>query len=93
MSLLSKLNRVRTSFQRGALWQNANFMQLWLGQSISQFTSTLSREMIPYIAIFLLSATPFQMGLLGAASTLPTLLFGLLVGVWIDRLARRPVLI
>lgn len=93
MSLLSIFTRACSSLQRGTLWQNANFMQLWLGQSISQFGSTLSREMIPYIAILLLSATPFQMGLLGAASTLPTLLFGLLVGVWIDRLARRPVLI
>lgn len=93
MSLLSMLNRFRASIQRGSLWQNANFMQLWMGQSISQFGSTLSREMIPYIAILLLSATPFQMGLLGAASTLPSLLFGLIVGVWIDRLARRKVLI
>lgn len=93
MSLLSIVARLRSSFQTDGLWQNANFMQLWLGQSVSQFGSTLSREMIPYIAILLLSATPLQMGLLGAASTLPSLLFGLIVGVWIDRLARRPVLI
>src|SRR3989442_11493982 len=33
------------------------------------------------------------MGLLGAAGTVPFLLFGLLVGVWVDRRQRRSVLV
>src|SRR5690348_16645058 len=33
------------------------------------------------------------MGLLGAVEFAPFLLFGLLAGVWVDRLPRRPVLI
>src|SRR2546430_12071378 len=33
------------------------------------------------------------MGFLGAAGTVPFLLFGLLVGVWVDRRAKRSVLI
>jgi MFS family permease len=33
------------------------------------------------------------MGLLAAAGTLPTALFSLPAGVWVDRLPRRPILI
>src|SRR5256712_706796 len=36
---------------------------------------------------------PADMGLLGAGGTVPFLLFGLLVGVWVDRRQRRSVLI
>src|SRR5204863_3102916 len=38
-------------------------------------------------------ATPWQMGVLTASSTLPILLVGLFAGVWVDRLPRRPLLI
>jgi len=40
-----------------------------------------------------LDATALQMGLLTAAGTAPGLLGGLVAGVWVDRLRRRPVLI
>src|SRR5439155_21906206 len=48
---------------------------------------------LPVIAVYILGAGPFENGLLGAAGTLPFLLFGLLVGVWVDRRQRRSVLI
>src|SRR5262249_53936496 len=40
-----------------------------------------------------LAATPGQMAALRAADYLPRILVGLVAGVWIDRLRRRPVLI
>lgn len=40
-----------------------------------------------------LDASAAQMGLLSAAGTLPFLLIGLFVGVWVDRLRRRPLMI
>ncbi len=45
------------------------------------------------MAILVLEASPFQVGLLNAADTLPFLVVGLPAGVWIDRLRRRPILI
>src|SRR3989454_7589053 len=45
------------------------------------------------MAAYVLAASPGEMGLLGAAGTVPFLLFGLLVGVWVDRRQRRSVLI
>jgi predicted MFS family arabinose efflux permease len=48
---------------------------------------------VPLLAILTLGATPVQMGLLSALAGLPVLLFGLVAGVWVDRLRRRPILI
>ena len=75
------------------LWRHPDFMRLWAGQTVSQLGSTITREALPYTAILTLGATPAQMGLLGAASGAPLLLFGLLAGVWVDRLRRRPIMI
>lgn len=48
---------------------------------------------IPITAVVLLSAGPFEMGLLRAAQLLPFLVLGLLAGVMVDRLPRRPTII
>lgn len=85
--------RTRRRPQPSGLWRHRDFMRLWLGQSVSQFGSTITREALPYTAILTLNASPAQMGLLGAAHTLPLLLLGLFAGVWVDRLRRRPLMI
>src|SRR5205085_1546506 len=72
---------------------NRNFGLLWIGQTISAFGSRITREGLPLTANLVLGATPTEMGLLAAAGTLPVLLIGLLAGVWVDRLPRRPILI
>jgi MFS family permease len=41
----------------------------------------------------LLHATPFELGILFAASIVPGFLAGLIAGAWVDRLPRRPILI
>ncbi len=75
------------------LWNNPNFVKLWAGQTISEFGSRITREGLPLTAIYLLSATPFQLGLMLAIATAPVLMVGLLAGVWVDRIRRRPILI
>src|SRR5260221_5728271 len=75
------------------LWRHPDFMKLWVGQSISELGSRISREGIPLIAVIVLAATPEQVGLLTAISAIPVLIFGLFAGLWIDRLRRRPVMI
>lgn len=70
-----------------------DFLKLWLGQTVSEFGSRISRAGIPLIAVITLTASPNQMALLAAAASLPVLLFGLVAGVWVDRLRRRPILI
>jgi MFS family permease len=48
---------------------------------------------LPLAANLTLKATASQMGLLAALSFAPVLLIGLLAGVWVDRVRRRPVMI
>ena len=76
-----------------SLWRHRDFMLLWLGQSVSRLGDQFTGLALPVIAVYILGAGPFENGLLGAAGTLPFLLFGLLVGVWVDRRQRRSVLI
>ena len=68
-----------------------DFLKLWLGQTISQFGTWLGA--LGLLAILDLDATPAQMGMLETLRAAPVLLLGLLAGVWVDRLSRRPLLI
>jgi MFS family permease len=77
----------------GTLWRNPAFLNLWAAETISQFGAQITLITMPLIAALTLSASPLQMGLLSAAMTAPSLLLGLFVGVWVDRLRRRPILI
>jgi MFS family permease len=75
------------------LWRHADFLKLWLGQTISLFGTQVKFLALPLTAILILDATPAQMGLLSAIESLPAIFFGLFVGVWVDRRRRRPILI
>ncbi len=78
---------------KAGLWRQPDFMKLWAGQTISVLGSNISREGLPYVAVLVLAATPFQMGILLAMGALPVLLVGLIAGVRVDRVRRRPVMI
>lgn len=75
------------------LWRNPDFLKLWAGQTISELGSRITRDGLPLAAVLALGATPFQMGVLAAVGSAPVLLAGLVAGVWVDRLRRRPILI
>jgi MFS family permease len=76
-----------------SLWRNADFLKLWAGQTVSLIGSEVTGLALPLTAALTLTATPAQMGILGAAQYAPALLLGLFAGVWIDRVRRRPILI
>ena len=77
----------------GRLWRNGDFMRLWFGQTISEAGTQVSQLAIPTVAILLLGASPFQVGLLTALEWLPFLVLSLVAGVYADRLKRRPLMI
>ncbi len=77
----------------GGLWRHPDFMRLWTGQTISVFGSLIGGTALQFTAILFLQASAFQMGLLAAASIAPGFASGLVAGVWVDRLRRRPLLI
>jgi MFS family permease len=76
-----------------SLWRHPDFRTLWIGATISDFGSAITSLALPLTAVLILQASPAQMGFLGAAGTLPALLFSLIAGVWVDRVRRRPLLI
>jgi MFS family permease len=79
--------------RRGSLWRHRDFLKLWGGESVSKLGSQVTALAIPLIAITVLKATTFEVGLLSAVEFAPFILVALHAGVWVDRLRKRPVLI
>jgi MFS family permease len=70
-----------------------DFRNLWFGQTISMFGAQITLVALPLVAAMNLSASPLQMGILQAAAFLPYLLLSLFIGVWLDWVPKRPILI
>jgi MFS family permease len=74
-------------------WRNRGFLKLWAGQTVSEIGTSVTQIALPTVAVFQLHAGPFELGLLTAFSRLPFPILALPVGVWIDQLPRRRVMI
>lgn len=77
----------------GRLWHHTDFLKLWTGETVSQFGSQVTQLALPTVAILILHAGPFEVGLLAALEYLAFPSLGLVAGVWADRLRRRPIMI
>lgn len=77
----------------GALWRDAEFLKFWAGEATSQIGAQITQLALPLTAVLTLQASSSQVGLVNAASYAPFLLVTLFVGVWVDRVRRRPVMI
>lgn len=75
------------------LWRHPDFLRLWAGETISVFGSLIGRTALHFTAILVLDARAYEMAILLAAGIIPELLVGPVVGVWVDRLRRRPIMI
>jgi predicted MFS family arabinose efflux permease len=80
-------------FKFDGLWRHPDFTRLWAGQTISIFGSLVGRTALPFTAILVLDAGPIEIAALSVAELAPALLLGPAIGVWVDRLRRRPILI
>jgi MFS family permease len=79
--------------EQGSLWRDRNFLTMWSGQTLSQFGAQITELAVPVLAVLLLNATEFQIGVLNAANVAAFLLVGLPAGAWIDRMRKRHVMI
>ena len=75
------------------LWRNRDFLKLWVGQTVSEMGSRITRDGVPLAAVMALHAGPIEMGLLRAIGGAATLVLGIYAGMWVDRLRRRPIMI
>jgi MFS family permease len=78
---------------RGGLFRHHDFRQLFIGDTISQFGTQLTMLAMPVLAVRVLHADEFQMGLLGTFEFLAFLVIGLPSGAWVDRWRKQRVLI
>ena len=75
------------------MWRHPDFLKLWAGESVSVFGSQVTVLAVPTVAILILHAGPFQVGILSALEFLAFPTLGLVAGVYADRLRRRPIMI
>jgi len=77
----------------GRLWHHPDFLKLWVGETVSEFGSQVTLLAVPTVAILVLHAGPFQVGVLSALEFLAFPTLGLVAGVYADRVRRRPIMI
>ncbi len=71
------------------LLHERDFRRFWTGQSVSMLGDQVSLLAVPLLAVLVLHADAWQMGLLTAVGMLPSLLLSLPAGAVIDRLGHR----
>jgi MFS family permease len=69
-----------------------DFHRFWVGQTISQLGSSFTQFATPLL-IFQLTHSAVNLGIAMAVNFVPYLLFGLLIGAWVDRLDRKRMMI
>lgn len=89
----AEVTPTRPATGEGPVWKDRNFGLVWAGETIAQFGVQLGHIALPVIAIELLRATEFQVGVLNAAGVAAFLLVGLPAGAWVDRWLKRRTMI
>jgi predicted MFS family arabinose efflux permease len=69
-----------------------DFWKFWAGQTISNLGSAFTQWAVPLL-VFKLTHSPVNLGIATAATFLPYLLFGLVLGAWMDRVDRKRAMI
>ncbi|OPD56276.1 MFS transporter [Bacillus anthracis] len=73
--------------------RNNNFSKLWIGETVSMLGSQISTLAIPLTAVLFLNASAKEMGIMQMMATLPFFMFSLFIGVLVDNMKRKPLLI
>ena len=69
-----------------------DFWKYWLGQTISQLGSSFTGFALPLL-VYQLTGSAVNLAVTTAAYFLPYLLFGLVIGAWVDRVDRKRMMI
>ena len=69
-----------------------DFRRFWVGQTISNLGGAFTIFALPLL-VFKITGSALNLGLITAFEFLPYLLFGLLIGAWVDRVDRKRLMI
>ena len=70
----------------------SDFWKFWVGQTISQLGSSFTFFALPLV-VYKLTGSSVDLAIATAAYFLPYLLFGLVIGAWVDRIDRKRMMI
>jgi MFS family permease len=71
---------------------SSEFWKFWVGQTISNLGTSFTLFALPLL-VFKLTGSALNLAITTAASFLPYLLFGLVIGAWVDRVDRKRLMI
>ena len=71
---------------------NSDFWKYWTGQTLSNLGSSITVFALPLL-VYKLTGSALDLGIATAATFLPYLLFGLILGAWTDRVDRKRMMI
>jgi len=74
------------------LLKTRNFCFLFSGQAISQIGDSMNKVALLWF-VYELTGSAFKMTVIGLLQTIPPLVFGPLIGVYLDRMKKKPVMI
>lgn len=75
-----------------AIFKNRSFSLMWFGRLVSTFGDSLT-QLAAGILVFRLTGSILSVGLMLAVTSLPSLLFGLVAGVYVDRWDRKKIMV
>lgn len=75
-----------------ALLQYKSFMLIWLGNTVSRFGDAIDTIAFMWM-VYKLTDSLIMMGTIMAVNALPSLIFGMIAGVFVDRMVKRKVMI
>lgn len=70
----------------------SDFGKFWIGQTVSTLGSSFTTFALPLL-IFKLTGSPLNLALTLTFTVLPYLLFGLIIGAWVDRVDRKRLMV
>ncbi|HSF66404.1 MAG TPA: MFS transporter [Nitrospiraceae bacterium] len=74
------------------LLRTRNFGLLFSGQAVSQIGESMNKVALLWF-VYALTGSAFKMTVIGLLQTIPPLVFGPLIGVYLDRMKKKPVMI
>lgn len=72
--------------------RRSDFWIYWTGQTVSHLGSSFTTFALPLL-VYQLTGSALNLGLATAATFVPYLLFGLVIGAWVDRVNRKRLMI
>lgn len=77
---------------RWDLFRNRNFRMLWASQAVSQIGDGLTKVALLWF-VYQLTGSALKMTIIGLLQTIPPLVLGPIVGVYLDRLPKKIVMV